>query len=377
MNIDILFASRLVHEKWVDILIECIEKYHNDDNLSGNISWHICSDGYEQWHIEKLAEKYEHVHYYGKISSIEIKKLYENADVLFMPSRFLETFWLTALEALSLGTPVCAPQKGGLRSFVPDTLALDETDPVESFRKILLRFWVSKNFPLSDISTFSKRWWHQKLEAILWKNTKILILHDYSERIWWAEYYIEFLTQSIEATGRSVRFFGYEWYTTPWKRRLMFIFSIFAFWRGVTLYRHIQEYKPDTVWMHSIMRYIGPWWVLAVRLSSKSLAQIFLSHHDVGLIAAFPQDITKENQIPHVPTLRGFIPMDTSVRQRVSSIWKWCYIQFIKYLLPKNTIHIIFADFMYQPIRAHFWKETEIILFPHASIYETSSSEGV
>lgn len=56
-----------------------------------------------------------------------------------MPSRFLEMFGLTALEALALGTPVCAPAKGGLRLFVTPELTLDESRPVDSFADILVR----------------------------------------------------------------------------------------------------------------------------------------------------------------------------------------------------------------------------------------------
>jgi glycosyltransferase involved in cell wall biosynthesis len=64
------------------------------------------------------------------LSLTELRELYEKSDLLFMPSRFLEMFGLTALEALTLGTPVCAPAKGGLRPFVTPALTLDESDPV-------------------------------------------------------------------------------------------------------------------------------------------------------------------------------------------------------------------------------------------------------
>ena len=41
-------------------------------------------------------------------------------DVSVMPSRFLETFGLSALESLSAGGPVCGIRKGGLSAFVPE-----------------------------------------------------------------------------------------------------------------------------------------------------------------------------------------------------------------------------------------------------------------
>lgn len=356
--------------------MECIEAFEKDNEITGKISWHICSDGYAQSDIEKLAEKYTNVEYYGKVSSFKLQELYKTADILFMPSRFLETFWLTALESLSLGTPVCAPQKGGLRSFIPDTLALDESNPIDSFGRIIHRFLLGEQLPLIDIRTFSKELWNKKLDEILWKNHSILMLHDYKEKIWGAEYYLEYLTESINKTEKSCEFYWYIWNTTPWKRRLMFIFSICAFWRGISLYRKICEYKPDIIWMHSILRYIWPWWLLAIKAWKSASTRVYISHHDVGLFAAFPQDITSESEIPLTTALRDFIPNNTSVTKKLSSIGKWLYIQLIKNILPKGTIHIIFAEFMRKPIQAQFWKETEILLFPHTSIYETSSSEG-
>ena len=68
--------------------------------------------------------------YHGRVSPTELRELYKQSDLLFMPSRFLEMFGLTALEALSLGTPVCGPAKGGLRDFVTPELTLDESDPI-------------------------------------------------------------------------------------------------------------------------------------------------------------------------------------------------------------------------------------------------------
>lgn len=52
--------------------------------------------------------------------------------------------------------------------------------------------------------------------------------------------------------------------------------------------------------MHSILRYVGPWGVRAVREYATRYpdTRVYLSHHDLGLIAAFPQSITDEKQIP-------------------------------------------------------------------------------
>lgn len=395
--IKILFASRLVHEKWVDILIECIESFGQDTELKELIEWHICSDGDAQENIVELAKEYKNVLYHGRLSQDRLQELYKQVDILFMPSRFLETFGLTALEALSCGTPVCAPAKWGLRPFVTRELTLDELRPVESFREILGKRLRWENWELPDIRDFSEGNWNKKLSELLETSSNILIIHDYEKKIGWAEYYIELVRESLQSLWKNVSFYGYRGQTTVWKRRIMFVLSIFAFWRGITLYKILKEKQIDTIWMHSILRYVGPWWVLAVRLYCSSVSVtatkeavlfqssetrslhtsrwqkptssiiLYLSHHDIGLLAAFPQDITRESSIPDTTSLRDFVP-DTGVAKKLISIGKYLYVRLIATLLPRKTNHVIFAPFLKKNILGQFWKDTKIDIFPHKAI---------
>jgi len=395
--IKILFASRLVHEKWVDILIDCIESFHQDRELQSQIEWHICSDGDARDAIIELASRHENITYYGRVSSEKMQELYRQVDILFMPSRFLETFGLTALEALTCGTPVCAPAKWGLRPFVTPGLTLDESRPVESFHEILCKRLTWEKWELPDIRDFSEENWNNKLSELFESSNNILIVHDYEEKIGWAEHYIELVRGSLQDLWKHVSFYGYRGQTTVWKRRIMFIFSIFAFWRGITLYNILKEKQIDTIWMHSILRYIGPWWALAVKVytekrsctgpknhnidpelpylqddrnhpsslspTSYPLTPItYLSHHDIGLLAAFPQDITRESSIPLTSSLRDFIP-DANIIKRTISIGKYIYVRILTSLLPTELTHIIFAPFLEKNIRGQFgknWNEGNI-----------------
>jgi glycosyltransferase involved in cell wall biosynthesis len=91
--------------------MDCIIQLEKNPKLAGKISWDICSDGDAREEIDALSKKYENVKYHGRLSPTELRELYKQSDLLFMPSRFLEMFGLTALEALSFGTPVCGPAK--------------------------------------------------------------------------------------------------------------------------------------------------------------------------------------------------------------------------------------------------------------------------
>ena len=366
-QIHILSASRLVEEKWVDILIDAIEYISSRSDVRDRVFWTICSDGLREPEIRTLVQKYpKRVSYRGKISSSELRKLYMSHDFLFMPSRFLETFGLTALEALSVGTPVIGFRKGGLIPFIPESLVLDPTDPIGSLIDIIQSFIETRSRELTDVSDFSLESWRSRMLELLWPSERVLLIHDYSDLIGGAEYYLNFVQKELRSSWKQAEIFAYTWKTTPWKRRWMFIASIFAYSRGRELRRVLNTEKPDGIWMHSILRYIGPWGVRAVKqyVEKYPNTQVYLSHHDLGLIAAFPQSITEESQIPLGRGIFAFIPRELSLFRMIMSIGKWCYKEIVLSLLAKSTKHIIFSPFLEKHIQNHF-PASETLLFPH------------
>ncbi len=362
----ILFASRLVHEKGADILIGAIEASFLLSGFSKKIVWHILSTGPYLQDILLLTKKYpDSVFFHGSVSSSKIAQFYRDADLLFMPSRFLETFGLTALESLSSGTPVCGFRKWWLIPFIPPSLSLSEENPLESFLDILEKIISQEKSPESDIALYSQKIWEEHLSDIIPENTSTLILHDYTHHIGWAEYYVNHLIEALREKDSPVTRYSHSGDTTIWKRRWMFIFSFFAFWRAFSLRKILHREKPGTIWMHSVLRYIWYWWVREVSsYVRKTWAKIFLSHHDIGFLVAFPQDITSESQIPSDSSLSAFIS-GISWKKKIPAIGKWCYIWFIKNTLPDTTEHIIFAPFLEPHIRRHFPKHT-VRVFPHS-----------
>jgi hypothetical protein len=67
-----------------------------------------------------------------------------------------------ALETLSLGVPVSGFSKGGLKDFIHPDLALDISDPVSSFFKIL----DLDSFPIVDTTSFSYEKWIETLRKL-------------------------------------------------------------------------------------------------------------------------------------------------------------------------------------------------------------------
>ena len=366
--IKILFASRLVHEKWVDILIDCIEFFIHDTRLKGQIEWHICSDGEYQDTIRSLTKKYENVYYYGKISKEKLNELYKKSDILLMPSRFLEMFGLTALEALEQWTPVIWPRKWWLRDMIPEALELDEKNPIHSIQLILEKFMIWEKMALPDIDNFSKISWDNRLAILTQWQDRICIVHDYQEKIGGAEYYIDFVIKNLKSQGKHVTLHTYTGTTSIWKRRLMFIFSLAAFWRGINLWRTLMRDKPTLIWLNSILRYMWPWGMLAVRLyRQRTWARVIIAYHDLWLLTAFPQDITDISMIPESSKLKNFIPKNASMLKKIISIGKWCYVRVVMAILGDEIEHVVFSSFLIPYIQKQTKKE-DVILFPHCSL---------
>lgn len=88
---------------------------------------------------EKMDES-KRVRYFGHRPKEEIKEALDNTHYLLMPSRFLETFGLSALEAISQGVVVVGYSKGGLSQFLlPELAVVDAFDEDKDMTNFLIR----------------------------------------------------------------------------------------------------------------------------------------------------------------------------------------------------------------------------------------------
>jgi glycosyltransferase involved in cell wall biosynthesis len=113
----IFFSGRLSKEKGVDVLLHAVKilsKNHPKLNVN------IIGEGPEKNKLIWLANdlKLDNVNFLGKIPYSEIPKYYINATVVVIPSVWLETGPLVAIEAAFTGRPVIASDCGGMKDIV-------------------------------------------------------------------------------------------------------------------------------------------------------------------------------------------------------------------------------------------------------------------
>ncbi len=276
---------------------------------------------------------------YGKVSHEKIFLELSKADFLLMPSRFLETFWLVALESLSAWVPVIGFRKGWLLQFIPASLALDESQPVESFLKI-----IEKNlYDTVDISHFLLENWRKNLIELTKNFSKILLVHDYEEEIGGAEVYVQNLKKELQQIGKEVEFFGFQWKISPKVRRKLFFSSLFGKKQEKELSQKIAQFQPDLIWSHTILRYIGVGGMKAIK---KSNIPHYIMHHDLWLFVSRPSRIFSLQDIPKNQNLGSWIFPEKKFSGQIIATIKWIIIKRIFSKIPHQTIHIVPSEFM-------------------------------
>lgn len=114
-------AARLIPGKGVDVLISALSL------LSPQRAWEcvIAGDGPDRDRLELLAQRSgasNRIRFSGWVG--HMAEFWRSCDVAVVPSfEFIESFGMTALEAMACGIPVVASRNGGLTEVVPDGTA--------------------------------------------------------------------------------------------------------------------------------------------------------------------------------------------------------------------------------------------------------------
>lgn len=350
--IHITYIGRLVQEKGILIVLECIKRSILEKR---NIVWHICGDGEYIDNFKEMNHPWVIVHWY--VDKNKLIEILSYTDMVFMPSLFLETFGLVALETLVYWVPVCGFSKWWLQDFISPVLCLDSENPVNSFFAILDK----KDFPVMNVSNYTYDLWIKKLRELTDWQQKILLVNDYISNVGWAEEYVLMLRDSLISIGKDVELFGYTWRMSRSIRITFMLLTPFAFWRKSALFRKIKIFSPDIIWMHSISRYIGPHWLSAIYSFE---CKKYITHHDLGIISPRPSQIYNESDIPLSPNIGDWIPKQINIFLIVLVLWKWAMISWLwLFLRTSNTLHILPSKWMLP----YFQKYVDTIpcIFPH------------
>lgn len=360
----LLYYGRLEKEKWFDQLILAIKELNKKQiNFEIFIFW--------KWSLESdlLEIEENNVHYFGWQPLERIQQYLANIDYCVMPSEFLETFWLSALNALSRWLPVIWYKKWWLEPFIFQECNLflaKWNNTSEKLVSIITQLSKKSNpemikdkekfeWKIKDILPYyTEETWIKRFEdlAKFWdKNKKIILVSDFVNKAWWIETYIHDVKRILEKDWYEVVLW---WWNLPswflWKLKKWFWLVYFPF-NWIDWYRFkkvLKRENPDLIWFNSLLRWLGPNVVKTAwkwRRQKNIDCKLWMMYHDFWYFYAYPSQLFHIEDCKTPLNLKNFL----SATKGKFLIWK-CAI-FFKYL-------------WLQPLKKTLKKEIDLHLSP-------------
>lgn len=293
-----IYVWRLDPEKWVDAILQSF------GDLLETWKYNLSLDVFGWWALEdktlKFSSHYDEVTYHGFQKKSKVLETRKEMDYCLVPSIFLETFGLTALDSLGVWVPIIAPAKWGLASFVSDELVLldDDSDRLTStlIKAITIKHTTISYKKLVNEANekYALYWYNSRYSQLksLWIQNELLIINDYWVNHGWIETLLEEITTQLEHKNHIIKHFSWtdkklnqlQRYIGLWKT----LFNIWATYRLSAIQKESHH-----VWRHSVHRQL---WRLPIFFSSwKSTHWIMI--HDMWLLHPFPSVVESESQI--------------------------------------------------------------------------------
>lgn len=350
--IQFIYFWRLDQEKWRDAIIAMIEHFGDTKATSLPFVFHIFGKWAYEKKILQLAEQYpQHIIYYGFQPLDTIKKTARQCDYCLMPSLFLETFGLSAVNALARGLPVIGYKQWGMTPFVMDTYNLasnpgsSDVQLIAMMENLLAKWNHNDSKKCHDIAKqYSKKERIHNFNTLAqsgWK--KILLVTDFANKLGGIETYVHDVAALLTQQWHTVQILGSLRGSTKFSRIISMLFSACNILFSLQLRKKIQEFQPDIIWCHSILRHIG--W-LGLRTVNKSSAQKWMMYHDLGYFHPFPHKVTNET---HIPMSLDWKDFSASIHNPITKFfvrWKWILLQKIQKQLKKFDQHLVPSVFM-------------------------------
>ena len=154
-KIRLLYVGQINTAKGVQFITEILKK-------SEHFILELAGNGILKKYLEEISVKYENIIYHGKVSQEELKKLYDKANFVLMPSMIQENLPTVILEAGARSVPVISSRVGGAMELVDDGINgyLFPVNDETVFRKIL-----------AEILRLSEEDYHQ-MQDEMWKRAQ-------------------------------------------------------------------------------------------------------------------------------------------------------------------------------------------------------------
>lgn len=358
----LLYFGRLDDEKWFWLILEMlncfIQKY-----------WTIPFSFYVFWKwkyvkdLLDLWQKYSSIHFFGRQPLEVIKRYQENCHFCLVPSTFLETFWLTALNSLSMWIPVIRFAKWWLTQFIESKYDIskvwwiDDTHKlfnlveiiVKDFNSGKINFDKEKTKALSTAKKYTVEKWVENTEELFWKPKRILLVSDFKSKLWWIETYIHDVADILEDKWYEVKIYGTEipnWILWNLIRKFWLVLSLRNFVDAIRLKRVARKFMPKVIRYHSTLRWLGRY---PVKQLSTHKSKKFVMYHDLWYFHPYPSEVIDEKMVKTPLNLKNFISSANTKNliKIIAIFFKYICVKLLSKQLKNSVdIHLVPSEFM-------------------------------
>ena len=367
--IQFIYFGRLDQEKWRDAIIAMIGHFGDTKTNTLPFVLHIFGKWAYEKKILQLAEQYpQHIIYYGFQPLDIVKKTATECDYCLMPSLFLETFGLSAVNALARWLPVIGYKQWGMQPFVLDAYNLASNPGLPDVQLIALVEKIIKKWGHTDgkqcqeiAKNYSKKARIHNFTTLAnsgWQ--KILLVTDFKDKLGGIETYVHDVAALLTQQGHTVDIIGSTWWRRKYSRILSMLFSACNVFFAGKLSKKIDNFQPDIIWCHSVLRHIGR---LGLSTINRSSAQKRMMYHDLGYFHPFPHAVTQEKQIPASLNWKDF---SVSIYNPITKFLvrgKWILLQKMQKQLKKFDKHLVPSAFMEALVRKNYGEKVTVL--PH------------
>lgn len=363
----LLFFWRLDDEKWFWLILDMLYRFIKE-TWTIPFSLYVFGKGKYVKDLLDLSAKYNSIHFFGRQSLETISRYKENCQFCLMPSTFLETFGLVALNALDMWIPVVWFAKWWLKQFIPAKYDISNSrwknDTEKVYTKIQELLVEFNNDCLKENSTilidrskkaqnlakkYDKDQRLKNIQEIIWKPKRVLLISDFKSKLWGIETYIYDVKDILTSHGYEVKIYGAKIPSGKIWQLIKYFGLFFAmrnFIDAIKLQIVARKFKPKVIRYHSTIRWI---WRLPIKLLSYHNSKKLMMYHDLWYFHPFPSKVTSEDMILTPINLSNFIKSaNTKNPIKLLAIWfKYLSVKLLKTQLKKYIdYHLVPSSFM-------------------------------